>query len=68
MYADLQVYLTMTADNASAFGKLSDKETHALQQILYMALNNFTYVRMLLAAEQRDRERTKNGTKENNTG
>lgn len=42
VYGDLQVKLTMQADNESLFGRLTDAETLVLGQWLYLALNCFS--------------------------
>lgn len=50
-YADIQVTLTLKADNENTFGQLTDNEYFALQQALYQTLSCFQIVRALYMTE-----------------
>lgn len=51
VYADLQLQVTFDADGTSPFGQLTDIEVETLQQLTYMTLLEFLYVRALYAKD-----------------
>lgn len=51
VYANMQTKVTFDVDSEDMFGKLTDKEILVLQQLIYMTLQTFSYVRGLYAAD-----------------
>jgi len=57
VFGDLQVSLTLNADNETLFGKLSDGEMQALGQWLYLALNCFSNAKALSMLDLVDKDK-----------
>lgn len=50
-YADLGITITVKPDEGNIITELTDNQRLALQQIIYLALNTFSYTRALFLAD-----------------